>query len=195
MATTPKIILASGSPYRQALLHRLGLDFEAVSPDIAETPLLGEMPAALAVRLALEKARAVANRRPGGLVIGSDQVAVLEGRPLTKPGHREGAVGQLRRASGRRMEFFTAVCVLDAATGEARTELDLCSVQFRPLSDGEIERYVDREQPFDCAGSFKSEGLGIALFERFQGDDPNALIGLPLIRLVRLLEGFGVPVP
>jgi septum formation protein len=153
-----------------------------------------EPPDALAPRLAAEKALAVARRFPDHLVIGSDQVAVLDGELLGKPVTRDNAIHQLRKASGRSVRFYTALCVANAATGEIKTDLDLCTVVFRPLADGQIARYVDREQPYDCAGAFKSEGLGIALFERIEGEDPNALIGLPLIRLIRLLEAFGVEV-
>lgn len=192
--TAPRLILASTSPYRRELLGKLGLAFEAIAPDIPETPRADETPAALATRLAAEKARAVAGRLDGGLVIGSDQVAVLDGRLLGKPLDRDHTFQQLRRSAGRSVVFHTAVCVVDAATGEAKADLDRCTVVFRPLTDAQIERYVERERPFDCAGGFKAEGLGIALFERIEGEDPNALVGLPLIRLTRLLEAFGVAV-
>lgn len=188
------LILASTSPYRRQLLEKLGLCFAAASPGVDERREEGEPPEALASRLATEKAQAVAQRFPEHLVIGSDQVAELDGELLGKPLTRENAIGQLRRCSGRAVRFHTAVCVVNAATGETRMEIDLCVVVFRPLTEAQIGRYVDREHPYDCAGSFKSEGLGIALFERIEGDDPNALVGLPLIRLTRLLEAFGVGV-
>jgi len=189
-----KIVLASSSSYRQHLLEKLGLKFESVSPEISETAKVDETPNCLALRLAKEKAAAVGSRFPDSLIIGSDQVAVLNGKQLVKPMSRDNAVRQLRAASGQCVEFYTAVCVLNTATGEMKADIDRCLVHFRKLSDKEIERYVDRERPFDCAGGFKSEGLGIVLFERFEGEDPNALIGLPLIRLARLLESFGVAV-
>jgi septum formation protein len=192
--TTPKLVLASSSPYRQNLLKKLGLPFDAVAPGVAETPLDGEAPDALAMRLAEEKAQAVAQRFPDSLVIGSDQVAVLDGEQLTKPMSRDNALNQLRKASGRSVIFYTALCVMNSATGAAKADLDRCTVVFRTLADVQIERYVDRDRPFDCAGGFKAEGLGIVLFERIEGDDPNALVGLPLIRLTRLLEAFGVTV-
>jgi septum formation protein len=191
---TYPLVLASTSPYRRELLQKLGLPFETAAPGVPEGSRENEPPEALAPRLATEKALAVAQRFSGHLVIGSDQVAALDGELLGKPLTRENAVRQLRKASGRAVRFYTALCVVDSATGEARTDLDLCTVVFRSLALEQIERYVDRERPLDCAGAFKSEGLGIALFERIEGDDPNALVGLPLIRLIRLLEGFGVAV-
>jgi MAF protein len=193
-ALSRPLLLASSSAYRQALLAKLGLAFEATSPSIDETPRSGETPIELSQRLAEEKARALAKRYPGHLIIGSDQVAMLEGNQLTKPGDFARTVEQLRAAAGKAVEFFTSVCVLDAATGQALTDMDHTVVYFRPLTARQIESYVAKEQPFDCAGGFKSEGLGIVLFEKIDGEDPNALIGLPLIRLVRLLEKFGVAV-
>lgn len=190
----PSIVLASSSPYRRALLERLGLPFSAASPDINETPCAGETAAALVQRLARAKAAALAEAFPRHLIIGSDQVACLDDDILGKPGNRENAQRQLRAASGRRVEFLTGLCVLDSASGISHSVVEPFSVVFRQLSDTAIDHYLEREQPFDCAGSFKSEGLGIALFERLQGDDPNALIGLPLIRLVDLLSRFGVAV-
>jgi septum formation protein len=189
-----KIVLASSSSYRQDLLKKLGLQFESVSPEISETAKNDESPDCLALRLAKEKAVAVGSRFPDSLIIGSDQVAVLNGKQLIKPMSRDNAIRQLRAASGRCIAFYTAVSTLNTATGEIKADIDRCLVHFRTLSDKEIERYVDRDQPFDCAGGFKSEGLGIVLFEKFEGEDPNALIGLPLIRLCRLLESFGVTV-
>lgn len=189
-----KIVLASSSTYRQDLFKKLGLEFDSISPGISETPKVNEKPDCQALRLAQEKAAAAAPGFPDALIIGSDQVAVLCGKQLVKPMTRDNAIRQLRAASGRCVVFYTAVCVLNTATGDMKAEIDRCLVHFRELSDKEIERYVDREQPFDCAGGFKSEGLGIVLFERFEGEDPNALVGLPLVRLARLLESFGVQV-
>ncbi|CAK0779668.1 m(7)GTP pyrophosphatase [Gammaproteobacteria bacterium] len=188
------LILASTSPFRRELLTRLGLPFECVAPELDETPLPDEAPQALVYRLAEGKARAVAGRYPNALIIGSDQVAVLDGRIIGKPGDHADAVTQLRAASGRRVEFLTGLCLLDAATGRAEVEVIPYAVVFRPLSEALIERYLRREQPYHCAGSFRSEALGVVLFERLEGDDPNALIGLPLIRLVRMLETAGVEI-
>ncbi|MGB1221223.1 MAG: Maf family protein [Alcanivoracaceae bacterium] len=190
------LVLASSSPFRRELLARLGLPFTCDSPDIDETPLAGEPPQQLVERLALEKARAVAARHPDALVIGSDQVAVLaDDTVLGKPGSEEQACEQLRRASGSQVRFLTGLCLLDAASGDYRSCCEPFSVYFRDLDDARIRRYVDKEQPLNCAGSFKSEGLGITLFARLAGDDPNALIGLPLIRLTDFLGDFGVPLP
>jgi septum formation protein len=189
-----KIVLASSSRYRQDLLKKLLLEFDSVSPGIVEMPEPGEKPDCQALRLAKEKAAAVAQRFPDRLIVGSDQVAVLDGKRLVKPMTRDNAIRQLSAASGRCVEFYTAVCVLHRATGEMKAEIDRCLVHFRKLCREEIERYVDRDHPLDCAGGFKSEGLGIVLFERFEGNDPNALVGLPLIRLARMLESFGVQV-
>jgi len=146
------------------------------------------------MRLAQEKAAAVAQQFPEDLIIGSDQVAMLAGQQLTKPGGRANAIRQLRAASGQAVTFYTSVCVLNSATNESGTDLDRTIVHFRPLTNAQIEAYVDRDQPFDCAGGFKSESLGVVLFEKIEGEDPNALIGLPMIRLIRLLETFGVTV-
>jgi septum formation protein len=190
----PTVVLASTSPYRRVLLERLGLPFVTSSPQADESRLDGESPSALVMRLAETKARAVAESYPQALVIGSDQVAVIGDVILGKPGGRGRAIEQLARASGNTVVFHTGLCLLNAATAQARTVCELYRVRFRHLSPAQIAGYVDRERPFDCAGSFKSEGLGIALFERLTGDDPNALIGLPLIRLVTLLEAEGVDV-
>ncbi|KAA0875521.1 Maf family protein [Nitrincola tapanii] len=189
------IVLASSSPYRRELLAKLGLPFRSRKPDVDETPLANETPHALVARLAEEKARAIAHDLPDALVIGSDQVAVVEGNILGKPGTHERAVAQLQQASGKAVTFLTGLCVLDASQGRAQTEVVPYEVHFRELSLKQIERYLEKEQPYDCAGSFKSEGLGIVLFERLVGDDPNALIGLPLIRLVRMLEQAGIDLP
>jgi septum formation protein len=191
---SPRLVLASTSPFRRALLERLGLPFQATSPEVDETALPGEGPRELVTRLAEAKARAGAAALPGSLVIGSDQVACIDGDILGKPGSRERAIAQLEQASGREVVFHTGLCLLDGRNGQAQVECIPFRVHFRPLARAAIETYVDREQPFNCAGSFKSEGLGIALFERLEGEDPNALIGLPLIRLVRMLERAGMPV-
>lgn len=191
-----ELVLASGSRYRRELLARLGRPYRSISPDIDENPLPGERPAALAARLAHEKARAIADRAPGSVVIGSDQVAELDGIALGKPGDAPTARRQLGACAGRAVSFHTALCVLDTrAGGNHRYEhMDRTTVVFRSIDAGEIARYVDREQPFDCAGSFRCEGLGIALFERIETTDPTALIGLPLIALARLLREAGVDV-
>ena len=189
-----RLALASSSPYRQSLLAKLGLAFETASPCIAETPHVGETPAQLCTRLAEEKARALSERFPAHLIIGSDQVATLAGTQLCKPGSHARTVEQLRAAAGKTVEFFTSVCVLDSATGAALIDMDRTQAHFRSLSDSQIEDYVRKEPAYDCAGGFKSEGLGIALLERLETEDPNALVGLPLIRLVGLLEKFGVEI-
>lgn len=186
------LILASSSAYRQALLAKLGLPFEAVSPSIDETAHAGETPEVLCKRLAGEKARALADRFPTHLIIGSDQVAMLDGIQLTKPGSHAKTVAQLRAASGKAIEFYTSVCVLDSASGAVLIDMDKTIAHFRKLADRQIVAYVDKDRPFDCAGGFKSEGLGIALLDRLETGDPNALVGLPLIRLTRLLERFGM---
>lgn len=188
------LVLASTSPYRKALLQRLGLPFETASPAADETPLPGETPDQLVRRLAEAKARAVAKQFPDALIIGSDQVAVLEGAILGKPGTHAAAMAQLRAASGKRVSFRTGLCLLNSGTGGAQVEVVSFDVCFRELTGEQIESYLRKEMPYDCAGSFKSEGLGIALFQRLEGDDPNALIGLPLIRLIAMLEAEGIDV-
>ncbi len=194
----PKLVLASTSPFRRELLARLGLPFETAAPAVDETAAPGEDTEQLVMRLAEAKARAVAAHyrayHPEALIIGSDQLAELDGAVLGKPGRREGAIEQLTRASGRTVTFRTGLCLLRAGDGHAQTLCEPFRVHFRPLTPAQIAAYVDREQPFGCAGSFKSEGLGITLFERLEGADPNALIGLPLIRLVDLLAAAGVDV-
>lgn len=192
--SVPTLVLASSSPYRAALLERLGLPFEACAPNIDETPLPQEPPQALVARLAEAKARAVGAKFSNALTIGSDQVAVLDQRIVGKPGTYQRAWQQLRAAAGREMIFYTGLCLFNTATGKAKTTVELFQVQFRPLTEKQIERYLQREQPYQCAGGFQSEGLGIALFKRLQGEDPNILIGLPLIRLTELLEEEGYPV-
>lgn len=190
----PQLILASTSPYRKALLAQLGLPFTTARPDVDETPQTGEKVGDLVRRLGEAKARAVAGRFPGAIVIGSDQAAVLDGALLGKPGTHEQAVDQLSRASGRSVVFYTSLCVLNTATDRCQVEVVAYEVFFRQLSCAQIERYLRREQPYDCAGAFKAEGLGIALFEKQVGDDPTALIGLPLMRLVTLLSREGIEV-
>ena len=192
MSSLPPLILGSSSRYRQELLARLRLPFEVLSPAVDETPLPGEPPAALALRLALAKARAVAALRPDAVVIGSDQVADLDGEAIGKPGTHERAVAQLRRMSGRRVVFQTAVAVLRPATGYERVLLAPVRVLFRQLGADEIEHYLRLEQPYDCAGSAKCETLGIALLASIDSDDPTALVGLPLIRTAELLRGAGI---
>lgn len=192
--STRPLVLASTSPFRRDLLARLGMPFDTASPEVDETARPGESAAELVRRLAEAKARAVVGRFPEALIIGSDQVAVLDDRILGKPGTHERAVSQLQAASGRRVDFLTGLAVVDAVDGRAEVLVEPFTVQFRPLDAGMIEDYLQREQPYGCAGSFKSEGLGIALFEALDGADPNALVGLPLIRLVELLGRFGVRV-
>ncbi|KRG79154.1 septum formation inhibitor Maf [Stenotrophomonas ginsengisoli] len=189
----PALILASTSPYRRELLQRLGLAFDCARPEVQEATLPGEPPAAMARRLAREKALAVASRHPGHWVIGSDQAADLDGQPLGKPGSVAAACAQLAAMSGRQVQFHTAVCL--ARDGELLQACDLTSVHFRPLDAGSIARYVQREQPLDCAGSFKCEGLGISLFQAIDNQDPTALIGLPLIAVSRLLREAGFSIP
>jgi MAF protein len=190
-----RLVLASTSPYRLAVLKKLPLSFDTDSPDIDESPLPDESPQQLVNRLAEAKARAVGPRHPHSLIIGSDQVAVLNGKILGKPGNHDNAVKQLRNASGQKVEFKTGLCLLNSDTGQAQVACVPFTVQFRRLSDAQIERYLAHEQPYNCAGSFKSEGLGITLFEQLQGDDPNTLIGLPLIELVRMLDNEGITLP
>ena len=191
----PRLILASTSAYRRTLLEKLGLPFTTAVSEVDESPQAGENPSTRAQRLAMEKALAIARITETGLVIGSDQVACLGDTLLRKPHTRHNAIEQLRQASGATVEFHTAVCVVDAETGRLKSALDVCRVSFRSLSLQQIERYVDREQPLDCAGSFKSEGLGITLFTRIDGEDPNALVGLPLIKLTSILLEFGFEIP
>ena len=186
------LILGSTSRYRRELLQRLRVPFDVVSPDVDETPLPSEAPQALATRLALAKAKAVAALHPNAVVIGSDQVADLNGDPLGKPGTHERAVVQLQRMRGQTVIFQTAVSVVCQASGFEQTELAQIKVRFRELSDAEIEAYLRAEEPYDCAGSAKSEGLGIALLDAIDNDDPTALIGLPMIRTARLLRAAGI---
>ncbi|QIL20999.1 Maf family nucleotide pyrophosphatase [Thermomonas sp. HDW16] len=191
----PRLVLASTSRYRRELLERLRLPFDVARPDVDETALPGESPRDLAIRLAEAKARAVASQQINdSWALGSDQVAEVEGHSLGKPGGCGAAIAQLRAMSGRVVRFHTALC-LAHADGRSFAGIDLTEVHFRVLTDDEIERYVDAEQPFDCAGSFKSEGLGISLFERIDNRDPTALIGLPMIATCELLRKAGFPLP
>jgi septum formation protein len=192
MRTLPALILASTSIYRRELLGRLRLPFEVAAPDVDETPGLDESPGPHAQRLALAKARAVAQRHPEAVVIGSDQVADLGGIAVGKPGDHAGAVRQLRAMSARQVVFHTAVSVVCVARGFEASDLARVTVTFRSLNDDEIERYLQAEQPYDCAGSAKSEALGIALLASVDSDDPTALIGLPLIRTCTLLRQAGL---
>jgi len=189
------LILASTSRYRSELLARLRLPFDTLAPAVDETPLAGELPVALARRLAQAKAQAGAAQHPQAVVIGADQVAALDGQSLSKPGSHARALEQLRRMRGRAVAFHSAVSVVCRASGFARTEVATVQVVFRALDDAQIERYLRAEQPYDCAGSAKSEGLGIALLESIDSDDPTALIGLPLIRTCHLLRACGVRLP
>jgi septum formation protein len=193
--TARKLILGSTSRYRAELLRRLGLDFEAQAPGTVEDEQPGEAPAARAMRLATAKAGDAGIELPDALVIGSDQVAELDGVLLEKPGSAERAHAQLTACSSRTVNFHTALCLLDTRDGRLRTHLDLTRVHFRRLDAAEITRYIEREQPLDCAGSFKCEGLGISLFERIENNDPTALIGLPMIALAALLRDAGLSVP
>jgi len=189
---TPRLILASTSRYRRDLLSRLRVPFTVEAPGVDESRRPGEAPAQLAQRLALEKARAVADRHPDALVIGSDQVADLDGEPIGKPGTRERAVAQLRSMSGRSVTFHTAVAVLRLDAGYQAQALVPVVVRVRQLDEAEIARYLDAEQPYDCAGSAKAETLGIALLDAIESDDPTALVGLPLIRTAAMLRAGGL---
>jgi septum formation protein len=190
-----KLVLASTSLFRRELLGRLQIPFETAAPDVDESALPGESPVATAERLSLAKARAVAKRYPDDLIIGSDQVAFLGEARFGKPGTRENAFAQLRLMSGKSVIFHTGLCLLNAATGRVHLRGVPTEVRFRELADSEIQRYLDREDALNCAGSARSEGLGIALLERLRGDDPNALVGLPLIALCDMLRAEGVPLP
>jgi septum formation protein len=193
----PKLVLASTSPYRRELLCRLQLPFEAVAPETDETALPNESPVATAERLAEAKARAVAGRFSDALIIGSDQVAYVAGssQRFGKPETRNNAIAQLRSMSGKAVVFHTGLCLLNAATGRTHIRGIPTEVRFRELSDAEIHRYVDKEDALNCAGSARSAGLGIALLEYLRGDDPNALVGLPLIALAEMLRAEGIELP
>ena len=194
MAQSRRLVLASTSAYRKALLERLALAFDIASPQVDERALAGESPADTALRLASLKAQSVRAAHRDALIIGSDQVATCAGRALGKPGNHASAARQLRSLSGKSAEFHTAVALLDAASGRMQSAVVPCRVHFRQLDDARIENYLRREQPFDCAGSAKAEGLGIALIARIETDDPTSLIGLPLIALSAMLERAGLPV-
>ena len=195
MSNASRLVLASTSVYRRELLARLQIPFETASPDVDEAGLPGETPASTAERLSLAKAKAVADRYPAALIIGSDQVAYLGHERFGKPGNRERASAQLRVMRGKTVVFHTGLCLYNSATERVQLAGVPTEVGFRQLSDEEIERYLDKEQPYHCAGSAKSEGLGISLLERMSGDDPNALIGLPLIVLCAMLRAEGVELP
>jgi len=188
------LVLASTSPYRKSLLQRLQLDFETFAPEVDETPLAEESPRQLVKRLAQLKAQAAQAAYPKALIIGSDQIAVLGKQIIGKAGHHEQAVQQLLAASGQPVDFLTGLCLLNSVTQHSQTEIVRFRVIFRHLTLAQIENYLNKEKPYNCSGSFKSESLGISLLERMSGDDPTALIGLPLIRLVRMLENQGVKV-
>lgn len=189
------LVLGSTSPFRKEILSKLGIPFETASPDIDESARANEKPQELVQRLSLEKAKAVARNYPNHLIIGSDQVAVLDGLILGKPGNFENARKQLTDASGKTVVFYTGLCLLNSSTGNYQLEAVPFHVVFRQLNGQQIERYLLREQPYNCAGSFKSEGFGISLFEKLEGDDPNTLIGMPLIRLIRMLGNEGIELP
>ncbi len=194
-STLPPIVLASSSSYRRELLTRLQLPFTCHSPDIDETPQANESAQALVQRLALSKARALAQHYPQHIIIGSDQVAVLDGKIIGKPLHAEGATQQLSAASGRSPVFLTGLAVIDTRTQIEQVDLVPFTVHFRTLNAAQIQRYIAAEQPFDCAGSFKSEGLGVSLFQATEGSDATSLVGLPLIRLCDMLNACGIAVP
>ncbi|MBN3561269.1 Maf family protein [Aliamphritea spongicola] len=188
----PALILASSSPYRRALLERLNLPFSCASPDIDETPQQDESPTDYVARLALEKARALAPQHPDAIIIGSDQCCVLDGTIVGKPGNFDNASKHLQACSDKHVTFLTGLCVLNSADNSHQVCVEPYHVHFRTLSQTMIENYLNAEQPYDCAGSFKMEGLGIALFSKLEGDDPNSLIGLPLIRLISMLDQQGL---
>jgi len=191
----PKLVLASTSPYRRQLLERFGIRFTVAAPDVDETPLPGETPIDLANRLARAKAEVIAHRHPASVVIGSDQVALFGREVIGKPGNPERCIEQLKMLSGQRLAFHTAVNVIQSDTGSNQSHLDITTVHFRKLSSDEIERYVARERPVNCAGGFKAEALGITLFDRIESQDPTALIGLPLIWLSAALRRTGFTLP
>jgi septum formation protein len=189
-----QLVLASTSPYRRDLLARLGVPFETAAPDVDETPLSGESPDATARRLSLLKARAVAEKYPDALIIGSDQVALLEGRQLGKPGSFEKAMAQLKAMRGKTLEFHTALTLLNARTGHVQTTVVPVRLVMRDYTDAQIQAYLRKDQPYNCCGSARSESLGIALIARYETEDPNALVGLPLIKLTEMLANEGLDV-
>ena len=194
-STQPVLVLASTSPFRQELLRRLQIPFECAAPNIDESRKPNESATQLVARLALEKAQAVQTQYPNALIIGSDQVAVLDGKIIGKPLHAEGATQQLSAASGRSLVFLTGLAVIDTRTQIEQVDLVPFTVHFRTLNAAQIQRYIAAEQPFDCAGSFKSEGLGVSLFQATEGSDATSLVGLPLIRLCDMLNVCGIAVP
>ena len=183
-----KLILASTSPFRKAILDKLGIDFDTISPKTDETALENETPQELVERLSIAKAKAVADTVNDSLVIGSDQVSVINNEIIGKPHNHENAIKQLQNASGKTVTFYTGVCLYNSNTKKYQSEVVLFNVVFRDLSEQQIDSYLKKEEPYNCAGSFKSEALGIVLFEKLEGEDPNTLMGLPLIRLVKMLE-------
>ncbi len=189
------LVLASTSPFRKEILKKLGVPFAAADPKVDEQATPDESATALVERLAIAKASAVAPRHPDSLIVGSDQLAVLDDQVLGKPHTHENAVRQLTDCSGRAITFYTGICLYNSTTNRYQSSVELFRVHFRKLSKRQIESYLQAEQPYNCAGSFKSEGLGISLFERLEGDDPNTLIGLPLIRLISMLDREGIQVP
>lgn len=191
----PSLVLGSTSPFRKTLLEKLGIPFTTASPNIDEQVIADENAQQLVSRLAEEKAKAVAATHPNALIIGSDQVATINGLIVGKPGNRAKAIEQLMQASGKKITFHTGLCLYNSHTQHSQLCCEPFHVYFRPLERVQIERYLDIEQPYNCAGSFKSEGLGIALFQKLEGDDPNSLIGLPLIRLIDMLANEGLSVP
>lgn len=193
--TTPPLVLASTSPFRKNLLEKLEVSFETEAPNVDESHRKNESPEELVTRLAQAKAKKIADTRTSGLIIGSDQVACVDGDILGKPGGRDKAIVQLGRLSGNTVRFYTGLCLFNAETGHSQTSCETFDVSFRDLSEQQISRYVDQEQPFNCAGSFKSEALGITLFSSLHGDDPNTLVGLPLIRLTDMLAKEGIILP
>ena len=190
-----QLVLASSSPYRRELLSRLRLSFITAAPNVDETPLPGEGPAETSLRLAVAKARALTTAHPQALIIGSDQVSLLNGVQLGKPGNHERAVQQLRAMRGQTLKFHTALCLLNTASGELQQDIEITEVVMRNYDDLQIEHYLRAETPYDCAGSVKSEALGICMIAAMRGDDPNALVGLPLIKLVSMLYKEGVALP
>ena len=190
-----KLVLASTSPFRQQILRKLNIEFDTASPDVNEDRLNNETPQQLVSRLSEAKAKAVANHYPDALIIGSDQIAVLDNEILGKPLNHENAKQQLTRASSKQITFYTGLCLFNSATGNSQVRCVPFKVFFRKLTDRQIEHYLQTEKPYNCAGSFKSEGFGISLFEKLEGDDPNTLIGLPLIELIRLLANEGIDIP
>ena len=183
-----KLILASTSPFRKAILDKLGVDFDTASPETDETALTDETPQQLVERLSIAKAKAIADKVSDALVIGSDQVSVINGEIIGKPHTHENAVKQLQNASGKTVTFYTGLCLYNSSTQQYQSEVIPFNVVFRELSDQQIENYLRKEEPYNCAGSFKSEALGIVLFEKLEGEDPNTLMGLPLIRLIKMLD-------